>query len=231
VSRNTIYLHHSYSSFAFLLLIFAFVAGLIFFKAISAAFMDVGLSSETVIVLLIATLIGSFINIPVTRLKASVPIVTNYEFVSFFGMTYRIPRVEVGEASTLLAVNVGGAVIPSAISFYLLSKSSASTVLYSAVGVIIVALITHFVAKPVKGVGIATPAFIPPLAAVFVAIILPSANPNVVAYVAGVLGTLIGADLANLGSIPELGAPVASIGGAGTFDGVFLSGIIAVLLL
>ena len=44
------------------------------------------------------------------------------------------------------------------------------------------------------------------------------------------LGTLIGADLLNLGSIRGLGAPVASIGGAGTFDGIFLIGIVAVLI-
>jgi uncharacterized membrane protein len=44
------------------------------------------------------------------------------------------------------------------------------------------------------------------------------------------LGTLIGADLMNLGSIQGLHAPVLSIGGAGTFDGVFLTGILAVLL-
>jgi uncharacterized membrane protein len=30
--------------------------------------------------------------------------------------------------------------------------------------------------------------------------------------------------------LQTLGAPVASIGGAGTFDGVFLTGIVAVLL-
>jgi len=52
----------------------------------------------------------------------------------------------------------------------------------------------------------------------------------VVAYVSGVLGTLIGADIANLDKIRGLGAPVASIGGAGTFDGIFLTGILAVLL-
>jgi len=34
----------------------------------------------------------------------------------------------------------------------------------------------------------------------------------------------------NLGRIQGLGAPIVSIGGAGTFDGIFLSGIIAVLL-
>jgi uncharacterized membrane protein len=53
---------------------------------------------------------------------------------------------------------------------------------------------------------------------------------QVIAYMGGVLGTLIGADLNNLGRVADLGAPVVSIGGAGTFDGVFLTGILAVLL-
>jgi uncharacterized membrane protein len=50
------------------------------------------------------------------------------------------------------------------------------------------------------------------------------------AYIAGALGTLIGADLTNLDKVSGLGAPVASIGGAGTFDGIFLTGILAVIL-
>ena len=48
--------------------------------------------------------------------------------------------------------------------------------------------------------------------------------------ITGTLGTLLGADLLNLHRLRSLGAGVASIGGAGTFDGVFLSGIIAVFL-
>jgi len=71
---------------------------------------------------------------------------------------------------------------------------------------------------------------LPPIAAALAALVLAPAHPQTVAYVSGVLGTLIGADLSNLQVIKKLGAPVASIGGAGTFDGVFLSGIIAVLL-
>ena len=120
--------------------------------------------------------------------------------------------------------------IPTAVSIYLLSRASSSTVILSLVGVLTVALVTHAVARPVKGVGIATPAFIPPIAAAVAAFILLPTQPKTIAYVAGTLGTLIGADLLNLRKIPKLGAPVASIGGAGTFDGVFLSGIIAVLL-
>jgi uncharacterized membrane protein len=53
---------------------------------------------------------------------------------------------------------------------------------------------------------------------------------DAIAFVSGVMGTLIGADLLNLDHIAGLGAPVASIGGAGTFDGIFLTGIVAVLL-
>jgi putative Mg2+ transporter-C (MgtC) family protein len=49
-------------------------------------------------------------------------------------------------------------------------------------------------------------------------------------WITSAIGTLIGADLLNLRKIRGLGAPVASIGGAGTFDGIFLAGIIAVLL-
>ena len=55
-------------------------------------------------------------------------------------------------------------------------------------------------------------------------------HADAIAYISGVMGTLIGADLMNLGRLSELGAPVASIGGAGTFDGIFLTGIVAVLL-
>ena len=55
--------------------------------------------------------------------------------------------------------------------------------------------------------------------------------PPALSYIVGTLGTVISVDLTNLGNLQRLGAPVASIGGAGTFDGkIFLTGIMAVLL-
>ncbi|MBN2231069.1 MAG: DUF1614 domain-containing protein [Candidatus Thorarchaeota archaeon] len=45
------------------------------------------------------------------------------------------------------------------------------------------------------------------------------------------LGTLIGADLLNLNKLSSLRTGAASIGSAGTWDGVFLTGILAVFLL
>ena len=62
------------------------------------------------------------------------------------------------------------------------------------------------------------------------AALFPGAVRTVLAYICGVLGVLIGADLLNLNKIKKLGAPTASIGGAGTFDGIFLTGVLAVLL-
>jgi uncharacterized membrane protein len=85
-------------------------------------------------------------------------------------------------------------------------------------------------AQPVRGVGISVPTLMPPIAAALVAMALSRRQSAPLAYISGTLGTLIGADLMNLGVIEGLGAPVASIGGAGTFDGVFLTGVLAVLL-
>lgn len=200
----------------------------IFFGALSSAFSKVGFSPVTVFLILAATLVGSMLNIPISRIESTVPLIAN-EYVRFFGLSYRIPRVVYSRPDTILAVNVGGAVTPSIVSLYLLSRSDATTIFYGLVGVVIVSIVSQIFARPVAGVGIAMPPFVAPIAAALVAILLPSSSPLMVAYVSGVFGTLIGADLTNLGVISKLGSPIASIGGAGTFDGVFLSGILAVL--
>ena len=229
MSRKTIYFQHSFLFFVILAVLLFAVVALVFIGVVSIAFENVGFTPVTILFILVATLIGSFVNIPLLKLKTKIPVIRD-EFVNWFGVNYRIPQMEYGQTITVVAVNVGGALIPTAVSIYLLSKSSISTILLSFIGILAVALVTHAVARPVKGVGIATPAFIPPIAAAVVALILLPTQPKTIAYVAGTLGTLIGADLLNLRKIPKLGAPVASIGGAGTFDGVFLSGIIAVLI-
>jgi uncharacterized membrane protein len=229
MSKRTVYFPHNLLLFAILSAVLLLVIGLLFVGVVGVAFRKVGFSAATTALILVGTFLGSHINIPLAKLETTAPRVRE-EYVTLFGIPYRIPQVEYGEATTLLAVNVGGALIPTAVSIYLLSRVSAQVIAYSMSGVVLVAIITHVVARPVKGVGIVTPAFIPPIAAAIVAFVLSPRSPEIVAYVAGVLGTLIGADLANLNAIPKLGASIASVGGAGTFDGVFLSGIMAVLL-
>jgi uncharacterized membrane protein len=149
------------------------------------------------------------------------------QVVDFFGMRYAVPVV-VNWPGTVIAVNVGGAVIPTVMSIYLLIRHELWA--KGLVGTAIVALVLHWLANPLPGVGIAVPVFLPAVTTAIVAILLSRDRAAPLAYIAGSMGTLIGADLTNLDKVSGLGAPVASIGGAGTFDGIFLTGILAVLL-
>ncbi len=204
------------------------ILAFLFVGLVGRAFGALGFGSFEVAALLVATLVGSTVNIPLWKIRSLKP-QTQFGDVSVFGVTFRIPQVGYGVATTQLAINLGGAVIPVLVAFYLLWRMP-STIVVAIIGIALVSIVTHQVARPVQGVGIVTPAFLAPVAAAFYAILVPSAQPFIVAYTSGVLGALIGADILNLGRIADLGAPVASIGGAGTFDGVFLSGILAVLL-
>lgn len=210
----------------------------IFLSAIGATFTRLGFTRWQALLILLLTLVGSFINIPVKTLEGRSAFPAYDRYTVMYGRLYRIPQQTL---RTVLAVNVGGALIPVAISLYLLYDSVILSGGYhlfalALVGVAVVTVVTKLVARPVPGLGIATPFFIPPLAALFMALILSlfaggvPGSSVIIAYVSGTLGTLIGADLLNLHHIAELGAPMASIGGAGTFDGIFLSGIIAALL-
>jgi uncharacterized membrane protein len=174
---------------------------------------------------LLAALVGSGINIPLFQLsaqRAGGPAV-----VDFFGMRYVVPQV-VAWAHTVVAINVGGAVIPMVLAVRLMLQHGVTRRLLLSLG--LVALLTHLLAQPVPGVAIALPPLLPSLATAAVALALDRRHASRTAFIAGTLGTLLGADVLNLGRIRDLGAPVVSIGGAGAFDGVFMIGIVAVVL-
>jgi uncharacterized membrane protein len=209
----------------FLVLVLMLVLGLL-----RHAYMRLGISSLAASLILLASLIGSYINIPVAQLPGEQ--VLSGQEIAFFGMHYVVPVV-VDWPGTVIAVNVGGALIPIALSLYLLAKHRLW--LRGVLATACVAAICNWLAYPVPGLGIAIPVFVPPLAAAAVALFLAVGGRAAqiaapLAYLSGSLGTLIGADLLNLGNVQGLGAPVASIGGAGTFDGIFLTGILAVLI-
>ncbi|MCE8425881.1 MAG: DUF1614 domain-containing protein, partial [Candidatus Methanoperedens sp.] len=123
--------------------------------------------------------------------------------------------------------NLRGDLIPMTISLLLVTKVNHFNVI---LGITIMTIFIHLMARPVQGLGIAVPALMPPLMAAMVALIISPGEAALLAYISGTIGSLIGADLLNLNKIPYLGAPMASIGGAGTFDGIFLTGIISVLI-
>jgi uncharacterized membrane protein len=184
-----------------------------------------GLDPLTVTLILFASLVGSYVNIPLVRLPGEQ--VVSRHVVEIMGVPFLAP-VAVDWPGTVLAINVGGAVIPILLSFYLLVRYELWTLGLVAVG--IVAFFVHQMAVPVPGLGISVPTFAPPLLAAFVGLVLSRRYAAPLAYIGGSVGVLFGADLLNLGLLRSLGAPVASIGGAGTFDGVFLTGVIAVVL-
>jgi uncharacterized membrane protein len=210
--------------FAVLVGLFLLVLALIQLGLLRYAYMRLGVSSRTALLLLFGSLLGSYFNIPLWHLPAEA--VMSGREVDFFGMRYVVPVVEQWPG-TLIAVNIGGAVIPSVMSLYLLARNGLW--IRGAVAITAVAAVCHWLAQPVPGVGIAVPIFAPAAVTVIMALLLSYDNAAPLAYIGGSLGTLIGADLLNLDNINGLGAPVASIGGAGTFDGVFVTGILAVL--
>jgi uncharacterized membrane protein len=206
----------------FFLILFFFI--IIQINVIALAFARIGIPPHYIFTALFAILVGSFINIPFKRIPQKS--ISQEKWVSFFGFRHAIPLRRRKE--TVLAVNVGGAIIPVLLSLYLLWKTGLWARGFLATAIMVA--ITYHLARPIKGVGIAMPAFLPPILAALLSVIFAYQQAPALAYIAGTLGTLIGADLLNLGKIKNLGAPVASIGGAGTFDGIFLTGIVAVLL-
>ena len=208
--------------FFFMLVAFASLATVGLMSRVSSA---LGLAPLTVTLILFASLIGSYVNVPIARLPGER--VVAREVVEIMGVPFLAP-VAVDWPGTVLAINVGGAVIPILLSFYLAARYDLWTLGVIAVG--IVAFFVHQMAVPVPGLGISVPIFVPPLLAAFVGLALSRRYAAPLAYVGGSIGVLLGADLLNLGLLRSLGAPVASIGGAGTFDGVFLTGVIAVAL-
>ena len=211
----------------FSILVFLFIGLIILvqLRILRYAYMKLGLSPGGALVLLFGSLIGSYFNIPITFLPG--PLVRSGQIVDFFGMQYVVPLVS-SWPGTVLAVNVGGAVIPTIMSTYLVIRYQLW--LKSAIAIAAIAFIIHSMATPVHGIGIAVPVFAPVVTTAILAFILSREYAAPLAYIGGSMGTLIGADLLNLDKIAGLGAPVASIGGAGTFDGIFLTGILAVLL-
>jgi uncharacterized membrane protein len=185
---------------------------------------SMGIGAGPMFAILLAALLGSYVNIPIGYLPERH--IREATEVSIFGMRYVIPLVHQWPA-TVIAINLGGAVIPILLSVFLIARNSMYVL--SIIGIAAVAAVCHAVARPVPGLGIAEPVFVPPIATAVVALMLSRRLAGPLAYVSGSLGTLIGADLLNLGKIQGLGAPVASIGGAGTFDGIFVTGLLAVL--
>jgi len=194
---------------------------LVYFNILTLGFEKLGISPQATIFILFLILFGSLINIPLAKKK-----LVYIEKPYFFGL-FRIPKIEIQG----IFINLGGAIIPILLSFYFLflGWKSGFEIGPILIATVLMIIISKFLAKTIPGRGVALPAFVPPIfSALFSLILAPKfAAPS--AFISGVFGTLIGADLLNLGKARKYGGFI-SIGGAGVFDGIFLVGIVSALL-
>jgi len=204
------------SILALFILFFPIFLLLLFLDVVTFGFERLGGSPGVTVALPLAMLIGSIINIPISMRTVE------YSRYRYFGW-FQVPvRQEYG-----LAINLGGTIIPTGVSIYLLFKAPLFPTLLATELMI---LICKFLTRPVPGRGLAIPMIIPPVLATAFALLLGGDFAPQVAYISGVLGTLIGGDLLNLGRARKLGAGIVSRGGAGVFDGISLVGIFSVVL-
>jgi len=136
-------------------------------RSVSYAYESLGASHRAAMWLHFAALLGSFFNIPIAEVPSEQ--VMSNQVVGFFGMRYEVPVVSYWQG-TIIAVNVGGAVIPTLVSIYLLIKNQLWV--KGLVATTIVAAIMHWLATPVPGIGIALPVFIPAVITAIVAVVL-----------------------------------------------------------
>lgn len=220
-------MHHSFSPIALFLFLFLLgcLFGIVQLGLITITFLKLGISTHVGVLLLLGSLFTSVINIPLLTVHSDVDLQTQHRPARLF--LHRV--INQFEGKTLIAVNVGGCLIPLAFCLYL-GIAVTPSLLPTLVCTACVVLISYLSSRPMLGIGIGMPMLIAPLTAALSAILLAGEERAVVAYIAGTLGVLIGADLLRLKDVHKLGTPLASIGGAGTYDGIFITGLLAVLL-
>lgn len=190
------------------------------------AFAKLGLTPQESLLLLIGSLVGSGINIPLLQL---------HNPDRGFPVKWAIQKVMWGVAPAklsdkiIIAVNVGGCLIPLSLSLYFISLQVIDPIKII-IGVSAITLLSYKSSELIPGFGVGMPLFLAPISAALLALVIDPEHAAPLAYLSGVLGVLIGADILRIKNITQLGTSIAVIGGAGTFDGIFLTGLIAALL-
>ncbi|GIW41388.1 MAG: hypothetical protein KatS3mg076_1965 [Candidatus Binatia bacterium] len=214
-----------------LLALFFFLFPFFFVDAMLSALAKLGMSPEVSLLVLLGIFVGGLVDIPVRRIPRDewVEVVP----VSLFGLHRVWPRLVRRRTYTVLAVNVGGCVVPSLVALYETFRMLALGPRAFAALLVAVALnvwACHRVARPVPNLGVLMPPFVPAVLAAGSGLLLYREYAPSIAFAAGVFGPLVGADLLNLREVVRTARGGASIGGAGTFDGIVLSGLVATLL-
>ena len=217
------------SAFLFLVLLamIPFVFGEIMLTSLSKLHLNPGTAGFV----MVSIFVGGLFNIPITRYERDDEVAAHP--LSAYGLNGFWPHLERTRRETVIAVNVGGCIIPTLLALYELSHivDAGNAMVMATVAACAVNIVAcYMLARPIPGIGIVLPGFVPPMIAVLSALVVAPDMAAPVAFIAGVTGPLIGADLMHLREIKDSAVGIASIGGAGTFDGIVLSGILAAYL-
>jgi len=200
-------------------------------NALLAALSKLGLSPTGSLIAALAIFLGSTVNIPLTRVEHEH--IVEYQPHRLLGVHRLFSRPLQRRAHTVIAVNVGGCLVPTALAGYQAARLAleAPSVLPAAFGALAInVVLCYTIATPVPETGITMPPLIPAGAAAVCGLLFAPEWAPPIAFMAGVLGPVLGADVLHLDDIAEIGTGMASIGGAGTFDGIVLSGLVATRL-
>lgn len=201
---------------------------LLFSELLAGSLLKLHLKPDEAMGIAIAIIFGGLINVPVGRIHLQGEAVTDP--MAIFGLSGFMPRMRRMSHETIIALNVGGCIIPTLLAVYeLVHLQGPALTAAFAVGAVN-SVVCFTAARVVAGVGIVIPGLLPPLVAAVGAMLFAGHEAAPVAFIAGVAGPLIGADLFHLKDLKASPVGIASIGGAGTFDGIVLSGIIAAYL-
>jgi uncharacterized membrane protein len=221
------------------------VLGLVLFTTCLLPFMlvDLGmqalanlhLSFQAAMLVLVSILLGSAINIPIKRRPLDSEVVV--PVFEPLGGWMSFPRFQRVRQEQVVAVNVGGCIVPVLLAVWLsrfIVAGGATVIAVALIGMAVNTALCYTSARPVPKIGIALPFFLPALVALTVTWLgLPGPRDQPyhapVAFVIGISGPLLGADLLHWKDFTKISAGSVSIGGAGTWDGIVLSGLIAAL--
>ena len=205
---------------------------ILFVDMLTTALRNLHLSPAMAALTVLGLFFGSLINLPLYTIQRSFEI--RSPNVSPWG---GISAPESSRWETLVAVNAGGCLLPLLLAAWLIPFIASAPGVYATlfVGTVANVFACYRWTRLIPGVGIVLPTFLSPLislASVWIGI--PGAEYEsyqpAVAYIIGISGPLIGADLLHWRDFSRLATGMISIGGAGTWDGIVLSGLLAAFL-
>ncbi|MEM1626728.1 MAG: DUF1614 domain-containing protein [Sulfolobaceae archaeon] len=213
-------------------ILLGFLLAIISIDYFKNVFENAGYPHELSIILSVLLPFLSLLTSPINIIIKKIPrkdILEQVDVIYFFGIPFYFPRIKIVDDFTIIAINIGGAIVPLLVSFLLLSTFKEFNLLKILVIIILSTIFSNKTSKVIAGLGVIANPYLSPILNGTLSFILFQQQLSLIpisTYIATVIGAIVGADLLNLKKIIETRPQLISIGGLGTFDGIYVSGLI-----